>query len=126
MKCSYILFNKDHVKEILLEAKTSKNKLLTQSCMNLLVVNYFYCFKFFIVNDWGSYNPDINMIHFQILASFSPLLLSGTEKDLVHLLEDENEVIKEGVLHVLAKAGGMIREQLGESTRFGYISFGDT
>nr|GEU32782.1 sister chromatid cohesion protein PDS5 homolog B-like isoform X1 [Tanacetum cinerariifolium] len=88
MKCSYLLFNKDHVKEILLEAKASENKLLTQSCMNILV----------------------------ILASFSPLLLSGTEKDLVHLLEDENEVIKEGVLHVLAKAGGMIREQLGESS----------
>ncbi|KAJ9566892.1 hypothetical protein OSB04_002858 [Centaurea solstitialis] len=91
MKCSFILFNKDYVKDILLEAdiqKTSKNRLLTQSCMNILV----------------------------ILASFSPLLLCGTEKELVHLLEDDNEVIKEGVLHVLAKAGGTIREQLGESS----------
>lgn len=59
------------------------------------------------------------MIYFQILASFRPSLLSGTEKDLVHFLEDENEVIKEGVLHVLAKAGGAIRDQLGESSRFG-------
>ncbi|XP_024982599.1 sister chromatid cohesion protein PDS5 homolog A [Cynara cardunculus var. scolymus] len=91
MKCSYILFNKDHVKDILLEAdlqKSSRNRLLTQSCMNILV----------------------------ILASFSPLLLCGTEKELVYLLEDDNEVIKEGVLHVLAKAGGTIREQLGESS----------
>ncbi|CAI9270247.1 unnamed protein product [Lactuca saligna] len=91
MKCSYILFNKDYVKDILLEVelqKSSGNKLLSQSCMNLLV----------------------------ILASFRPSLLSGTEKALVHLLEDENEIIKEGVLHVLAKAGGAIRDQLGESS----------
>ncbi|KAI3829442.1 hypothetical protein L1987_03566 [Smallanthus sonchifolius] len=90
IKCSYILFNKDYVKDIFLEMdllKFSRNRLLTQSCVNILV----------------------------ILASFSPLLLSGTEKGLVHLLEDDNEVIKEGVLHVLAKAGGVIREQLGES-----------
>ncbi|GMP81326.1 hypothetical protein CsSME_00036076 [Camellia sinensis var. sinensis] len=51
-----------------------------------------------------------------ILACFSPLLLSGIEKDLVHFLKDDNEVIKEGVLHVLAKAGGTIREQLGVSS----------
>ncbi|CAI9272412.1 unnamed protein product [Lactuca saligna] len=72
MKCSYILFNKDYVKDILLEVdlhKSSGNKLLSQSCMNLLV----------------------------ILASFRPSLLTG-----------------KGVLHVLAKAGGAIRDQLGE------------
>ncbi|KAK9267394.1 hypothetical protein L1049_009819 [Liquidambar formosana] len=51
-----------------------------------------------------------------ILARFSPLLLSGTEKDLVNLLKDDNEIIKEGVLHVLAKAGGTIREQLAVSS----------
>nr|XP_043610025.1 sister chromatid cohesion protein PDS5 homolog A isoform X2 [Erigeron canadensis] len=88
VKCSYILFNKDDVKRILLEAKSSQNSLLTQSCMNILV----------------------------IIASFSPLLLSGAEKELVHLVEDDNEVIKEGVLHVLAKAGGTIRELLGEAS----------
>ncbi|KAJ0808766.1 putative sister chromatid cohesion protein Pds5 [Helianthus annuus] len=91
IKCSYILFNKDYVKDILLEVdlqKSSRNRLLTQSCMNILV----------------------------ILASFSPLLLSRTEKDLVHLLEDDNEVIKEGILYVLAKAGGVIREQSGKSS----------
>ncbi|KAK1427905.1 hypothetical protein QVD17_16630 [Tagetes erecta] len=91
MKCSYILFNKDYVKDIFLELdlqKSSKNKLLTESCMNILV----------------------------ILASFSPLLFSGTEKDMVRLLEDDNEIIKEGVLHVLAKSGGVIREHMGESS----------
>lgn len=59
------------------------------------------------------------MINFQILACFSPLQLSGIEENLVHLLEDDDEVIKEGVLHVLAKAGETIREQLGESSRCG-------
>ncbi|KAL7212411.1 hypothetical protein ACSBR2_015154 [Camellia fascicularis] len=91
LKCSYVLFNKEHVKEILLEAdlrKSAGNTQLTLACMNILV----------------------------ILACFSPLLLSGIEKDLVHFLKDDNEVIKEGVLHVLAKAGGTIRQQLGVSS----------
>lgn len=60
----------------------------------------------------------IFLMKLQILAFSSPLLLSGIEEDLVHLLEDDNEIIKEGVLHVLAKAGGTIREQLGVSSRF--------
>ncbi|KAK6124752.1 hypothetical protein DH2020_041504 [Rehmannia glutinosa] len=92
LKCSYLLFDKDHVKEILLEAgvqKSSGNNELILSCMTLLV----------------------------ILARFCPLLLGGIEEDLVNLLEDDNEIIKEGTLHILAKAGGTIREQLGVSSR---------
>ncbi|KAI3499028.1 hypothetical protein L1887_34820 [Cichorium endivia] len=92
IKCSYIIFDKNFVKDLLLEIdqqKSDGNNLLTQSCINILV----------------------------ILASFSPLLLSGIEDDLVHLLEDyDDESIKEGVLHVLEKAGETIREQLGESS----------
>ncbi|XP_058199465.1 sister chromatid cohesion protein PDS5 homolog A isoform X2 [Rhododendron vialii] len=91
LKCSYLLFNKEHVKEILLEANLQKSAGHTEytlACMNILV----------------------------ILARFSPLLLSGIEEDLVHLLKDENEIIREGVLHVLANAGGTIREQLGVSS----------
>ncbi|KAI3718580.1 hypothetical protein L6452_19457 [Arctium lappa] len=91
MKCSYIIFDMDFVKDLLLETDLQKcagNRPLTQSCMNILV----------------------------ILACFSPILLSGIEEDLVHLLEDDDEAIKEGVLHVLSKAGGMIREQVGESS----------
>ncbi|XP_057513185.1 sister chromatid cohesion protein PDS5 homolog A-like isoform X2 [Actinidia eriantha] len=91
LKCSYLLFNKHHVKEILLEADLQKSAGHTQftlACMNILV----------------------------ILAHFSPLLLNGIEEDLVHLLKDDNEVIKEGVLHVLANAGGTIQEQLGVSS----------
>ncbi|KAG6641941.1 sister chromatid cohesion protein PDS5 homolog B-like [Carya illinoinensis] len=91
VKCSYLLFNKEHVKEILLEAATQKssgNTRNTQSCMNILV----------------------------ILARFSPLLLGGAEGELVNFLKDDDEIIKEGVLHVLAKAGGTIREQLASSS----------
>ncbi|KAG8365331.1 hypothetical protein BUALT_Bualt18G0093600 [Buddleja alternifolia] len=92
LKCSYLLFDKDHVREILLEAgvhKSSGSNELIVSCMSILV----------------------------ILARFCPLLLGGIEEDLVHLLEDDNEIIKEGTLHILAKAGGTIREQLGVSSR---------
>ncbi|XVF28073.1 hypothetical protein REPUB_Repub14bG0164100 [Reevesia pubescens] len=91
LKCSYLLFNKEHVKEILLEAtvqKSTGNIEYTQSCMNILV----------------------------ILARFSPLLLGGAEEELVNFLKDDNEIVKEGILHVLAKAGGTIREQLAVSS----------
>lgn len=53
----------------------------------------------------------------QILARFSPLLLGGAEEELINFLKDDNEIIKEGILHVLAKAGGTIREQLAVSSR---------
>lgn len=91
VKCSYLLFNKEHVKEILLEVaglKSSANAQFMQSCMDIL----------------------------GILARFSPLLLGGTEEELVNLLKEENEIIKEGILHVLAKAGGTIREQLAATS----------
>ncbi|XP_039016298.1 sister chromatid cohesion protein PDS5 homolog A-like [Hibiscus syriacus] len=87
LKCSYLLFNKEHVREILVEVtvqKSARNTLYIRSCMNILV----------------------------ILARFSPLLLGGTEEELINFLKDDNEIIKEGILHVLAKAGSTIREQL--------------
>ncbi|GER37526.1 sister chromatid cohesion protein pds5 [Striga asiatica] len=92
LKCSYMLFDKDHVREFLLEARVQKSSgtaELILSCMAILV----------------------------ILARFCPLLFGGTEEDLVHLLEDDNEIIKEGTLHILARAGGTIREKLGVSSR---------
>lgn len=91
LKSSYLLFNKEHVKELLLEVAAQRsigNTLYTSSCMNILV----------------------------ILARFSPMLLSGAEEELINFLKDGDEVIKEGILHVLAKAGGTIREQLAVST----------
>ncbi|KAM6585541.1 hypothetical protein CsatB_012543 [Cannabis sativa] len=91
VKISYLLFNKEHVKELLLEVAAQKlagNSLYTSSCMNILV----------------------------ILARFSPMLLSGAEEELISFLKDGDEIITEGVLHILAKAGGIIREQLAVST----------
>ncbi|CAN6479783.1 unnamed protein product [Victoria cruziana] len=87
IKCSYILFNKEHVKEILDELllhKSAGNDSLVLSCLNLLV----------------------------ILASFFPSIFRGAEEQLVLLLKDDNEAIKEGIVHILAKAGGAIRDQL--------------
>ncbi|EPS63564.1 hypothetical protein M569_11220, partial [Genlisea aurea] len=91
IKSSYILFDKTHAREILLEAglhKSSGCAELILSCMTILV----------------------------ILARFCPSLLHGIEADLVRLLDDDNEIMKEGALHILAKAGGTIREQLGVSS----------
>jgi len=56
----------------------------------------------------------------QIVARFSPLLLRGSEEELVNLLKDDNDTIQEGVLNVLAKAGGTIREQLAVTSRCYY------
>lgn len=91
VKCSYLLFNKEHVKEILQEVEIQKSAGSMQdikSSMTMLV----------------------------ILARFSPLLFSGSEEELINFLKDDNETIKEGILHVLAKAGGTIREQLAVSS----------
>ncbi|KAM1124110.1 sister chromatid cohesion protein PDS5 homolog A [Malus sylvestris] len=91
VKCSYLLFNKEHVKEILLEIlvhKSTADMKYVQSCMNILA----------------------------ILARFSPLLLSGTGEELANLLNDDDETIKEGVLNILARAGGIIREHLAVSS----------
>lgn len=91
MRCSYLLVNKEYAKEILSiasEQKTSGNTKLISSCMNLLTA----------------------------ISSFFPSLLSGLEEDIVELLKEDNEVLKEGIAHVLSKAGGNIREQLASSS----------
>jgi sister-chromatid-cohesion protein PDS5 len=51
----------------------------------------------------------------QAISSFFPSLLSGFEEDIIELLKEDNEVLKEGIAHVLSKAGGNIREQLASS-----------
>lgn len=53
----------------------------------------------------------------QIIARFCPLLLSGSEEELVNLLKDNNDKIKVGILNVLAKAGATIRKQLSVTSR---------
>ncbi|XP_010441422.1 PREDICTED: sister chromatid cohesion protein PDS5 homolog A isoform X6 [Camelina sativa] len=87
IKCSYLLFSKEYVKEILAEVsarKSSKNVLGIQSCMDFL----------------------------GLLASFCPSLFDGAEEELISFLKDDDEMIKEGTLKILAKAGGTIRENL--------------
>ncbi|KAK7303437.1 hypothetical protein RJT34_14343 [Clitoria ternatea] len=89
IRCSYLLFNKEHVKAFLSEIiahKSAENGQRLQACINILV----------------------------IIARFCPYLFSGSEEELVNLLKDnnDNDMIREGVLNVLAKAGGTIREQL--------------
>ncbi|XP_019419050.1 PREDICTED: sister chromatid cohesion protein PDS5 homolog A-A-like isoform X3 [Lupinus angustifolius] len=87
VKCALLLFSKEHVKAVLSEIyvhKSAEDYQRIQSCMDILV----------------------------IIARFSPFLLVDSEEELVNLLKDNNDMIKEGVLNVLAKAGGTIREQL--------------
>ncbi|KAK8944554.1 hypothetical protein KSP39_PZI007591 [Platanthera zijinensis] len=87
IKCSHLLFNKEHVKEMIVQAseqKSSSDGKFILSCMELLAV----------------------------IASFSPQLFIGCEDDLMQLLKEDNDIIKEGITRVLAKAGGTIREQL--------------
>uniref|UniRef100_A0A0D9WPC5 Uncharacterized protein n=1 Tax=Leersia perrieri TaxID=77586 RepID=A0A0D9WPC5_9ORYZ len=91
MRCSYLLVNKEYVKEILSEAseqKSTGNTKLMSSCMDLLTA----------------------------VSSFFPSLLSGLEKDIIGLLKEDNDLLKEGIAHVLSKAGGNIREQLASSS----------
>ncbi|XP_021766736.1 sister chromatid cohesion protein PDS5 homolog A-A-like isoform X1 [Chenopodium quinoa] len=91
VKCSYLLFSKEHVKEFLLELAIHKSSGSTENCLSC-----------------------VNML--VILASYSSLLFIGSEGDLLNLLKDENEIVKEGILHVLARAGGTIWEQLTSSS----------
>ncbi|GLJ16335.1 hypothetical protein SUGI_0276270 [Cryptomeria japonica] len=90
-KCSYRLFNKEHVKETLKEITVNKlagRDDLIKSAMNLLV----------------------------LFAGFFPFLLQGSEEDLIQLLKEDNECIKEGVVHIIAKAGVLIGEQMTDTT----------
>ncbi|XP_039118231.1 sister chromatid cohesion protein PDS5 homolog A isoform X1 [Dioscorea cayenensis subsp. rotundata] len=91
IKCSYLFFNQEYVKEILSMASqqnSSGNRKLLASSMNLLAM----------------------------IGCFSPLLLAGSEEALVNLLKEDNDITKEGIAHVLAKAGGTIRENLGSTS----------
>jgi len=53
----------------------------------------------------------------QIIARFCPLVFGGSEEELVNLLKDNNDIIKVGVLNVLAKAGATLRKQLSATAR---------
>lgn len=52
------------------------------------------------------------------------MLFAGSEESLVNLIKEDNEILKEGIAHVLAKVGGTIREELATTSRCGtFISF---
>lgn len=53
----------------------------------------------------------------QEIFSVFPSLLEGGEADLLELLKESDETIKEGVVHVLSKAGVTIRDQIAEVPR---------
>lgn len=90
-KCSYILFGKEHLKALLGQidqTRASGKEKMLEASMGLLVV----------------------------FTSHFPSLLEGAEEDLLQLLKVDNELIKEGVVQILAKAGGSIRGQLAEES----------
>jgi sister chromatid cohesion protein PDS5 len=45
------------------------------------------------------------------------MLFAGSEELLVNLIKEDNEILKEGIAHVLAKVGGTIREELSTTSR---------
>lgn len=82
VKSSYLLFNKEHVKELLLEVATQKsteNSLRTSSCMNILVVRPHHFCSFCIVLGFfidicllcsSSYPLNIPWLRSSILCTF--------------------------------------------------------
>ncbi|KAJ4792820.1 hypothetical protein LUZ62_029207 [Rhynchospora pubera] len=89
VRCSYLLINKEHVKEFISvssEERSAGDGDLLSACMNLLTV----------------------------IASFFPMLFDGSGESLVKLIKEDDEILKEGIAHILAKAGGTIREELAE------------
>ncbi|CAM6002851.1 unnamed protein product, partial [Sphagnum balticum] len=89
-KCSYLLFGREHVRAILKEIsafKSSESKDLAATSLDLLV--------------------DV--------ATYCPALMEDTEGDLMLLLKDTDESIKEGVVHIISKAGASFREQADDS-----------
>jgi sister chromatid cohesion protein PDS5 len=52
-----------------------------------------------------------------VIASFFPMLFAGSQELLVNLIKEDNEILKKGIAHVLAKVGGTIREELATTSR---------
>lgn len=90
-KCSHILFGKEHLKALFAQidqVRQSKTEKMLEASMGLLVE----------------------------FTSHFPTLLEGAEDDLLQLLKEDNQHIKEGVVQILAKAGGTLRGQLTEES----------
>lgn len=54
----------------------------------------------------------ISCYFFQEVAAYCPALMEDTEEQLLGLLKDPDETIKEGVVHIISKAGGSFREKV--------------
>lgn len=91
VKCSYVLFGKEHMHSLLAELKDlrrleDENQL--RASMGLLVA----------------------------FANHFPALLDGVEGDVMELLKDDKDFLKEGAVEVLAKVGGSMRGRFIEES----------
>lgn len=72
VKSSYLLFNKEHVKELLLEADVQKSTGNTQyalSCMNILVVKNPFFLHLFLMNNGHPHRIlSLFLLHFRCIA----------------------------------------------------------
>eukprot|EP00250_Pteridium_aquilinum_P011433 c20066_g1_i1 orf=108-4985(-) len=91
VKCSYALFGKEHMHSLLAELKelrTREDENLLKASMGLLVA----------------------------FANHFPTLLDGAEGELMELLKEDRDFLKEGVVQVLAKVGGSMRGRFTEES----------
>ncbi|KAI5059331.1 hypothetical protein GOP47_0025650 [Adiantum capillus-veneris] len=89
IKCSFALFDKEHMRVLLLKVKdyrSSEDERMLKASVNLMLV----------------------------IAKYFPSLLEGAEADLLELLKDERDFIKDGVVQILAEIGGNVRMELCE------------
>ncbi|KAH7283493.1 hypothetical protein KP509_34G009800 [Ceratopteris richardii] len=91
-KCSYALFGKEHMHILLAELRELKrleDQNLLRTSMGLLVefTNHF------------------------------PSLLDGVEEDIMVLLNEDNEFLKDAAVQVLAKFGGSMRGRIAEGSK---------
>ncbi|GLJ40362.1 hypothetical protein SUGI_0830400 [Cryptomeria japonica] len=86
LKCSYILFGMEHVQAVLSHSygyKTASNQNLKIAGIDLLLK----------------------------ILSFFPFLIKGSEEDLLRLLSEDDESLKERIMQIIAKAGTFIHNQ---------------
>lgn len=89
IKCSFALFDKEHMQTLL----TKINK-----CRSL--------------GDERMIKASVGLM--LVIAKYFPSLLEGAEGDILELLKDERDFIKYGVVQILAKLGGPLRNELLE------------
>lgn len=76
------------------------------------------CFHFFINENLSSFRGNLTFCNFyclQEIAIYCSELLADAEEDLLTLLNEPDESIKEDVVHLMSKAGAFFRNK-GSST----------